>query len=175
LESLEKLDEKKKIEILSNFIKHLLMVQAAMVVPLVERYGEEAKEYIKQRLRDQMRQRYKQIAKEKKLGSDLSAFSKLIWGTCLLPLAIIGQKGGTVVEATDRRLVTRDTMCVLLEGWKEGTDKPEIMCEIDSEVEKAMAEAINPNMTYTKYDWGMARGKPYCEFIVELKETPIKH
>jgi hypothetical protein len=65
-------------------------------------------------------------------------------------------------------------MCILLDAWREGTDKPEIMCEIDSEVEKAMAWAINPKMSYTKYDWGMARGGPYCEFIVEIKDNPTK-
>jgi hypothetical protein len=180
MKSLEELTPEEKIEILANYIKHLLATQAGMVMPLIEKYGDEAKEYLKKQLRLKMKERFKKIIKEKKIeDQSLNAFREFIWETMLLPLTIIGQRGGIVVEATDKKLVTRDTQCIELESWKEMTDKPEIMCEIDAEIAFAMAEAINPKLMYTKYsgdkikgktDWGLPYGKPYCEFIVELKE-----
>lgn len=180
MKSLEKLTPEEKIEILANYIKHLLVAQAGMVIPLIEKYGDEAKEHVKKWLRLKFKERFEKMIKEKKIEKhDIKAFQEFIWETILLPLAIIGQSGGIVVEASDKKLVTRDTQCILLEAWKEITDKPEIMCEIDAEIEFAMAEAINPKLKYTKYsgdkikgktDWGLPYGKPYCEFIVELEE-----
>ncbi|MEM3506200.1 MAG: hypothetical protein QW589_04790 [Candidatus Bathyarchaeia archaeon] len=180
MKSPEELTLEEKIEILSNYIRYLLATQAAMVMPLIEKYGDEAKEYLKKQLRLKMKVHFEKLIKKKKIKErNLKAFRELFWETVLLPLSIIGQSGGIVVEATDKKLVTRDTKCIELESWKEITDKPEIMCEIDAETAFAMAEAINPKLKYTKYsgdkikgkiDWGLPYGKPYCEFIVELKE-----
>lgn len=171
---MESLDDSKKVEILSKFIRHLIASQAAMVVPLIKKYGDEAKEYVKNELRKIMRERFKRMCKEKGLGDDLNSYRKMIWDTILLPSSVLGQMGGTVVEASDKKLWTRDTKCIMFEGWKETTDSPEIMCEIDAEIEKALAEAVNPNLHYTKYYWGMPRGEPHCEFIVEFKKKPTE-
>ncbi|MEM3061752.1 MAG: hypothetical protein QW265_05035 [Candidatus Bathyarchaeia archaeon] len=180
MKSLEELTPEEKIDILANYIRYLLAAQAGMVMPLVEKYGDEAKDYLKRSLRLKFKERFKRIFDAKKVAKrDLNAFRESFWESVLLPLAIIGQRGGMVVEATDKKLVTRDTRCIELESWKEMTDKPEIMCEIDAEIAFAMAEAINPKLKYTKYsgdkikgktDWGLPYGKPYCEFIVELED-----
>ena len=169
-----------KIEILSAAVIRNIAVQAAMVMPLIEKYGDEAKEHVKKALRKNMVEYYKRMLSSKKVKKrDLEAFNQLFMSEIMNSLIIMGQTGGVVVEKTKKRLVTKDTRCIVMDAWKTFTDKPEIMCEIDSEIEKAMAEATDPKLVYTQYSgpkvkgktqWGLPWGKECCEFIVEKKD-----
>ncbi|MEM2896931.1 MAG: hypothetical protein QXG01_05095 [Candidatus Bathyarchaeia archaeon] len=157
MKSLEELTPEEKIDILANYIRYLLAAQAGMVMPLVEKYGDEAKDYLKRSLRLKFKERFKRIFDDENgifvkewVRDDLSSIERLY-------------RMHSFLDAKARLK----------------TDKPEIMCEIDAEIAFAMAEAINPKLKYTKYsgdkikgktDWGLPYGKPYCEFIVELED-----
>ena len=180
LERLSQFTPEEKIEILSAAVFRNIAVQAAMVMPLIEKYGDEAKEHLKKALRENMVNYYKRMLDSRKVERrDLDSFNKLFMSEIMNSLMIMGQTGGVVIEKTEKRLVTKDNRCIVLDAWKTFTDKPEIMCEIDSEIEKAMAEATDPKLVYTQYSgpkvggktqWGLPWGKECCEFIVEKKD-----
>ena len=169
-----------KIKVLSDAVYRNIAVQAAMVMPLIEKYGDEAKEHVKRELRKTMVEYYKKKVDSMKVKKrDIETVNRLFMSEIMNPLILMGQTGGVVVEKTEKRLVTKDTKCTVLEAWKTFTDKPEIMCELDSEIEKAIAEAVNPKIVYTQYSgpkvkgktqWGLPWGKSCCEFIVEMKD-----
>jgi hypothetical protein len=175
-----KLTSNEKIKILSDAVFRCIAFQAAMVMPLIEKYGDEAKEHVKKELRKKMVEYYRKKLDAMKVEKrDLDTFNQLFMNEIMNSLIIMGQTGGVIVEKTDKKLVTRDTKCIVLEAWKTFTDKPWIMCEIDSEIEKAMAEAVSPKLVYTQYSgpkvkgktqWGLPWGKSCCEFIVEMKD-----
>ena len=172
--------QEEKIQILSAEIFRQIALQAAYVMPLVEKYGDEAIQHAKKELRKSMVAHYKKIFDSMNLKKrDLGAFHEFFMKEVIAPVEIMGTVGGVVVERTERKVVTRDTKCTSLEAWKTYTDKPWIMCDIESEVEQGMAEAMNPKMVYTQYSgrkvkgktqWGLSKGKPNCEFIMEMKD-----
>ena len=178
--SKKELTKDEKIEILSEAVFRNIAVQAAMVMPLIEKYGDEAKEHVKKELRKVMVAHYRRKLKSMKIAKrDLETFNKLFMDEIMNALIVMGQTGGVVVEKSQRKLVTKDTKCTVLDAWKVFTDKPEIMCEIDSEIEKAMAEAVSPDLVYTQYSgpkingttqWGLPWGKACCEFTVEVRD-----
>jgi hypothetical protein len=178
--SKKELASDEKIRILSDAVFRNIAIQAAMVMPLIEKYGDEAKEHVKKELRKAMVAYYRKKLDSVKAGKrDLETFNKLFMDEIMNSLIVMGQTGGVILEKTGKKLVTKDTKCTVLDAWRVFTDKPEVMCEIDSEIEKAMAEAVNPNLVYTQYSgpkirgktqWGLPWGKACCEFIVEAKD-----
>ena len=177
---LEKLTPDEKVEILSAEVRRQIALQAAYVMPLIEKYGEEAMKHVKKELRKTMVAHYKKRFDQMKLKKrDLDGFHEFFMKEVIAPVAVMGTVGGVLVEKTPKRMVTRDTKCTQLDAWKTLTDKPWIMCDIESEVEQGMAEAMNPKMVYTQYSgpkikgktrWGLSKGRPCCEFIMEMKD-----
>ena len=167
-----------------NLLNRLTLMMAAMVVPLIEKYGDEAMEYLKKSLREIMVRHYKRVFDQMNIEKrDLKTFGKIFYQQVVRPLEAVGQKE-VVIESTDRRSVNRAIRCVELEGWRQVTDKPEILCELDEAICKAMAEAFNPKLVYKKYSaevvdgkhqWGLPWGKPYCEFIMEDEDKKLQN
>lgn len=167
-----------------NLLTRLTMMMAAMVVPLIEKYGDEAMGYLKNKLWEIMVEHYKRVFDQMEIEKrDLKTFGTIFYQQVVRPLEALGQKEA-VIESTDRRSVNRAIRCVELEGWRQVTDKPEILCELDEVICMAMAKAFNPKLVYKKYSgdvvdgkhhWGLPWGKPYCEFIMEDEDkTPNK-
>lgn len=169
-----------KIQILSAEIFRQIALQAAYVMPLIEKYGDEAVQHVKKELRKSMVAHYKKRFEAAGIkNGNLDDFHEFFMKEVIAPVAIMGTEGGILVEKTKKKMITRDTKCTTLNAWRTFTDKPWIMCDIESEVEQGMAEAMNPKMIYTQYSgpkvkgkthWGLSKGKPFCEFIMEIKE-----
>lgn len=172
-------EEKISTEDFKILLNRLSIMMAAMTIPLIEKYGDEAKEYLKEEVRKRMLEYYKNMFDQMKIEKrDLKTFSKIFYKLVVAPLELAGQRE-EVIESTEKRIVTRATRCVELEAWKHITDRPEILCELDGVICQAMAEAFNPKFVYKKYSgniaegkiqWGLPWGKSCCEFIVEFVE-----
>jgi hypothetical protein len=177
---LKEYSQEEKIKILSKEVSRQISLQAAYVMPLIEKYGDEAVQHVKKELRKSMVSYYKgRFEAEGIEGGGLDDFHEFFMKEVIAPVAIMGTQGGVIVEKTKKKMVTRDTKCTTLNSWKTFTDKPWIMCDIESEVEQGMAEAMNSKMIYTQYSgpkvkgktqWGLSKGKPCCEFIMEMKD-----
>jgi hypothetical protein len=153
---------------------------AAYVLPLIERFGEEAKQIA---YKSRFDYGYNNVGR--KLASmasknDLVEFEK-VWIPYLTEFrGLKGLKIGETVEVSENRFVWRARSCPCWLGipivWEEmGLNRGqmillgEVFCHA---FDSGTAKAFNPKIEL-KYTQWQPRGDPYCEFLFEIKEKEV--
>jgi len=144
---------------------------AAAVAPILEKYGEDAKKVLRKAYYDlgSMYARYlldEFKPKERSLKTRGQLASRLF-----LPFEFGGQKIERI-ELTKNRYVCRVHRCLWVEGFSRVVKERKTLCDLcglQSYIDYGFAETVNKRMKYSKYDWGLAKGEPYCEFIIKYR------
>ncbi len=161
----------KQVEMLKEFALNLMKWQAITTIPLIEKYGEEALEFLKQQVYDltykEAKRRYKSIPEDKRSIAD---FREEILYRLLLPVSLLGSKG-RCISMTEKEMVSEDLSCAFNNVWREVTNKPVIMCELYDQLDRAYANAFNKNLDYTQYGKGLALNENRCGFIMKMSSS----
>jgi hypothetical protein len=84
------------------------------------------------------------------------------------------------IEFNDYFSHSRVMNCPACDAWKDVTDSPWILCEIVSLAhDQGFAKGCGPDFEWVGHpelggQQGLARGRPYCTMMLELKGPPVK-
>lgn len=135
---------------------------------VVDKYGEEGAEVIKEALGNQGLIHGQKVFRNKRgMGSALKDFvDGYILGT-------VGESLGydiDIMESTDSRIKVRVNRCPLWERWKL-IDVPPDMCDIWDSYQRGVCRALNPaNPIIHTHEKQLIKGDSHCELVWEIKQ-----
>ncbi len=160
-----------RYKLLKEFANHLMQWQAMTTIPLLEKYGDSALEYLKKKAYDlafqAAKKRYAQFPKDKR---SLSDYRQEILQRLLIPTILLGSKG-QMISLSDSEMVSEDLSCAFNNAWREVTSKPVLMCELYDVIDRAYANAFNPRLDYKQYGKGLAENEDRCCFIMQMDQN----
>ncbi|MHC1628286.1 MAG: hypothetical protein ACXQTI_05615 [Candidatus Nezhaarchaeales archaeon] len=146
---------------------------ASWVNVVLEAYGEEVKDKLKNFMYERARKLWNQI-KDELEQEIVKRRDAITWWEVelkfLSPYVYSGILEVKPIELTPKRCHVRFTKCSFIKGWNLAMMQPDVMCEILKETERGFAEAINPKLKITEFNPGLARYEPYCKLILEMQD-----
>ena len=153
---------------------NLMRWQAITTIPLIEKYGDSALEFLKKKVYElafkAAKKRFENYSTDRR---SLSDFRHEISERLLLPTILLGSTG-RMISLTETKMISEDLSCAFNNAWREVTSKPVLMCELYDSIDRAYANAFNPDLDYEQYGKGLAEDEDRCCFIMKMKEKREK-